>query len=374
MEIKKEDKIPIYDYYYDNKNNLEYHLYNKNKLWANGVSMMENSELFGFDEDTYSFNINASKFNPNKFDLDINNYFNFRENFNLLSDVKYPIDIFKNLISDNLTTLQKIIISDTKNNDKIINLYMQKILNFIEIIGLLSHLYTNKNTKKFLVTGTGNFMNQIIPNFIFDDIIENNIDYEIFIFESCAEQDGFGCPTNTEIYNFIKNKEKEKGKKINMENIKIIHIQNEIYLINIFMFLKKYIIRDNVNIICDTIGTGDPLEYELSKINNEYINFMNLDDLYNKHIIYYMATGSKFIYFDTLQKKFININVEKLYNCEYKTNRKACPLDAINYKNVLNNDPTEDIKKSLISAGGNKYYQKYNKYKLKYLQLKNKLT
>ncbi len=357
-----EDNISIYKYENQKYKELEYNLYYLNEEWRNKTMLTDYPELCGLDEDTYLCDINKAKFNPTNFDEDIDNYYVFKDKFKLTNEEPFDKNFFKTVICDNMDIFAKYIGENKSNSD--INHYVDTIKVSIEIIGLLKYLYDNKIKKKFFILGPANKKEQIIPKFIFEEINKNNECYEIYVFEPCDTEGGWGCPTSKEIYEYINSNLEDKSK---ISNIKIFHIKNFIMDIILFMFLKVIlgVYNDTTNIICNVIGTGHSLNDETIKIKK--LKIFNIEEcIIEGKIIWFYAVGGKLIWYDKEKRDFTCINIPLTNPCRYS------PLNCINYENILNNNITSEIIKELSQEAG-KYYKKYLKYKAKYLKLK-KLT
>lgn len=354
----------------DDTSNLEFTKYsstvNFNKLFQEKIR----AQYIENEEGEYIFDISNTCLNPENLELDTYdcwyNKIQLWDNCdiscnNFISNLKSIIPLISNGFPDLIA----------------INNYYKSIRSFTEIWNLFSQIYDNDFTNKFFVLGSGDFIEQIFPKFMIDHVIETNAKYEIYIIEPC--EDAFGCPNFDELYDKLK--EKLGSNQTKLKNFKINHLVVFIDKPSLFYTIYKLNKVNNKNIIYDTIDTGGNKDRQLNNYNSSLVYFNNItandfqNCLINGKINIYFGTGLSFIYYDKIAKifKLVRFNSLKLRNCEYNKEKKDCPLNEFPLDRILNNDFHDfDFTPYQASAGG--YYNKYLKYKAKYLQLKSTLT
>lgn len=258
--------------------------------------------------------------------------------------------------------------------------YYRSISSFTQIWNLFNNIYKNEIKNKLIVLGPGNFMEQCIPQFLINDILANDKIYDIYLIDHCNE--GFGCPSIDEIISYLKYK-LGSNYDTKIRNFKINHLRLAIDLYALFYTIYCLNTPDIKTIIYDTIytgGKGDSIvnNYNsifkyLQKITNN--NFIN--SLESKNIVIYMGAGNKFIFFNNTDKIFKLEKIDKLKNCKNKItdeeNNKDCPLSEFPLECIINNNFDDfDFTPYQTIAGG--YFNKYLKYKTKYLKLKSTLA
>jgi hypothetical protein len=261
--------------------------------------------------------------------------------------------------------------------------YYKKISSFTQIWNLFNNIYKNEIKNKLIVLGPGNFMEQCIPQFLINDILTNDKIYDIYLIDHCDE--GFGCPSIDEIISYLKYK-LGSNYDTKIRNFKINHLRLAIDLYALCYTIYCLNTPDIKTIIYDTIHTGSK---GVSIVNNynsifKYLqkitdsNFIN--SLESKNIIIYMGTGHKFIFFNNTDKIFKLEKIDKLRNCKYritdKNVDKGCPLSEFPLECIINNnfDYFDFTPYQTIAASAGGYFNKYLKYKAKYLKLKSTLA
>jgi len=283
------------------------------------------------------------------------------------------------------------------------------IISYFYSSSLFNRLFDDRFKNKLFVLGPGNFYKEIFPDFVIKDIKDNNSFYEITIIEACGNPDDpfetWGCPKYEALKNVVKDLLPNNSNNVKINNILNSPIENYelLYLLN--KKTNKDIVKST---IINTIPRGGHLEPIINRLNilYEFIK-TNHTDLYKRitinNVIYYVATGSKFIFFNVKEGRFNGFKFSSLvdtipnctnkydpeYNPEFGDTYTFCELDALDPNDLLtNNFDRFQIKyKKLIQeqskpneplhviVGGNRnmFYIKYLKYKSKYLKLKNKM-
>jgi len=306
--------------------------------------------------------------------LNVNNIF-------LYDDVELPLIKFNkilNIFIKNRTDL----INETEKNIALFKFFYSNIVTTFLIETLIKIEYP----KKYIIIGPGNFINQIIPLFIINDIKKNYTKWQIFIFEAsiCDEQSefgkttGFGC-----VGNYVKTYINKIDQNIS-KYLDIILINSNLELDNFFFlsFINKTFEKIIIN---DTTASFDP-KHSLEKIDYNYIekfipNFIT-NYINNNHIIWY-SSGSglkkKIVYYNKISQTFETIDDDRIdleTNCKKNhnsvVNDALCPLDYYSIEMVLNNNFNE-LKLSSVPKKKEGFYNKYLKYKNKYLYLKNQI-
>lgn len=367
---------PIFNYLkenYEDKFTLEH--FELNEGWVKQTKFYDYPERYGLDEETYLNNIKKSIFSPERFceNLDIC----FDSNLKLFAKTIGYQEIDKDLLLKQIKDLPAYLIplaeyiliksntsfSPTLNVDAFRGDRDSKVISFIidaiPTYALLNYLYNDEIKNKYFCLGTGKSLNQIIPYYIIDDINKNNEKYEIFIFENC--EGGFGCPDAKYIYDYLlKNIAVDK-----ISNIKFYHILTHVEILSIWHILKNIYISSSQIIICDTIGTGHDLINEINKYNEKLKiinkitnNSFSCNFLNTNKIITYLCTGKKIIFYLPSINKFVGHITKQLFI-----------LDILSSEIIKNNNIEKDL-----NLDGDSYYNKYLKYKNKYIKLKTTLT
>lgn len=244
--------------------------------------------------------------------------------------------------------------------------YMTELNNYIRLDNLLNYGWDTGFDNKIIALGTGDFYKQALPNFVINDINNNNQKYEIILIEPC--DDGFGCPEYKSMEEFLKPLINDLSK------IKITFISS--YCSNYALYSSLFNLINLINkcTVINTIGTGHKLDKETEELN-KFISFMKINhtDFYRDFIltnklIYYFATGLKFIYFNNNEERFNGIKISlDTFNCKHKETDKVCELDLFDTNDLLTNNYNN------FKLYGSETKRKYLKYKMKYLNLKKLL-
>ena len=368
-------------------------------LFIENISFIEKIENISFIYTEYSHD--QIKLNYNLF-FDFDSDFNFilkKEAYPDMFDLKYfikSIKLFKNqninesfydiikIYAKNSYNLYKYYIEDQHYISKYTKMnptdfcntlltsfhknYTESIIDLIYFYNLLDFRWDINFENKIIVIGIGDFYKQAFPNFLINDINNFNKKYEIIIIDGCLEV-GFGCPS----YNAIKIFINEVIHKQKISNIKITVIKLNVDNYSIYYSLINKIDEISKCIIINTIGTGHHLDdeiidlnYFINTIKNNHFDFYQQNILTHK-IIYYLATGKKFCYFDNDKENFDGFHLKKSMNCLHKKENKYCELDFFNDCDLLSNN----YKEFNLQKIENKTHRiKYLKYKSKYLMLK----
>jgi hypothetical protein len=341
---------------------------------------MESIILFEKDEKHLEFTLNSY---VAKQELNLYSFYNVIDeiNFNApeLVHTKFDDLISKIKIFDDLQlkdTFKEIFYSfsdnvfkfSINNETKLIDQtkYMNEMNNYTHLFNIFNYIWNSNFDNKIIALGTGDFYKQALPNFVINDININNKKYEIILIDPC--EDGFGCPEYKSLEEFLKPLINDLSK------IKITFISCFCSNYSLYLSLFNLINLIDKCIIINTIGTGHKIENETSELN-KFINFMkiNHNDFYEQFIltnrlIYYFATGLKFIYFNNNEQIFIGIRLNlKTLNCKHKEEDKVCELDFFDYNDLLTNNYVN------FKLDDSEIKIKYLKYKMKYLNLKKLL-
>ncbi len=258
--------------------------------------------------------------------------------------------------------------------------YLESIIRFFNIFNLLESIWDTNFDNKVFALGTGDFYKQAFPNFVINNINNLNKKYEIILIETCGDK-GFGCPNKyDEFHSFLSTLIPNK-----LSNIKITLISCEMSELPLYFSLKEKIASISKCYIINTIGTGHKITDELLNMNTlknilktYETAFYNNYILTNK-IIYYFATGTKIIYLNTREEKFVGSQIKTPNNCKHKNQDKICELDLFNDQDISENNYENITQRiayldSVNSDAKNDAKRKYLKYKSKYLMLKKSLN
>jgi hypothetical protein len=321
--------------------------------------------------------------------------------------------IYKNYFKQKLISteadVKEAVRIDKINNKTSVPIYnnTKNLLRLIQLCPIINYLRPEVRNK-LIVIGTGNFIGQIFPKPIIDDI-NNNSCWDVIIIEDCGD-DGFGCPNQEIITNEINQKITDQTKR---GNVHFYHfkMQSSIEAILAYLLLMKHGRNDFYDrfIIYDTIGSGHHLPQYINEYNEILSNLKFLDQDFSqiieeKKIIPIVETGNKLVYYSYLHKNFVGCRTEKpINNCKKIVSKRLdngsivfvsedayCGLNLFTLNQLLDldvNSPTYDsscnrsqliIKSPIIKNisqtpqnGG--YLNKYLKYKQKYLELKQQL-
>jgi len=336
------------------------------------------------DDYEYVFDLSGACLLPDKLgDISDNCWYN---NINLHDGIEINKKVFLSVINKMLPCIYDYSKEKAKNNPYIpkpvtdfhlLRIYYVTISSFTQIWNLFYRIFKNEIKNKLIVLGPGNFMEQCIPQFVINDILSTNKVYDIYLIDPCDE--GWGCPTIDLLIGYLRSKLGDNYDE-KISNFKITHLSLTIELYPLFYTIYCLNEPDMKTIIYDTIGTGHKGSEELNKYNlilnslqkitnNDFINL-----LISKNIVAYMGSGPKFIYFNNKDKNFKLEGTNNLKNCSTSGGAlRDCPLSKFPIDCILNNNFDDfDFKPYKTSEGG--YYNKYMKYKLKYLKLKSTLT
>lgn len=298
----------------------------------------------------------------------------------------YIYDSHPILVDDYTLKFNQLLLAQKKYNEDnkldiyTLNKYMLQSTETIFAYYLLKCVIKIEFPKKYIIAGPGNFINQIIPLFIINDINTNNAKWQIIIFgNNDITNEPHGSYGN--IGDYVKEYIKTKISKDKIKNLDILAIDQG-YSYNrgmevSYLFLPFIESQFEKLILNDTLGRS-PFNKKDSIIDYNIIKYIIPDiiETYintNKIIYYNNSYGSRVDYYNKeLQEwNFYEIKYDKNNNCnqnyllaEYD---KKCALDDVPLDVVLNNEfSILDAEKS--KKGG--YYEKYLKYKMKYVSLK----
>jgi len=336
--------VQIFNFENKNYEALKFESFTLNKDW-NEKTNMGNIERFGINDEDYTIDLTKSIYNPANF-CELDNCFEANIYLFKKSNGEYQ-EINKRLLRGQLLGLIPLYQEEDKYKKNATN-YTNYITYNIANFAILNYVYRKENKNKYMCFGPGGNMNQLIPSYIINDISNNNEFYDIFIFEDCDDVK-FGCPDSKIIYDYLKNLLDLKK----LKNIQFYHIKTKIEILSFWYILQNIYIDSTQIIMCDTIGTGQPLEKYLDEYNNNLRiidihtnNNFRMNFLIPKKIISYVSTGTKFLYFR-----------DNLFNGFRQS--KEFLLSDLSYDEVKGNNINQE-----------KYLQKYLKYKKKYLALK----
>jgi hypothetical protein len=338
---------------------------------------ISNYEFFDEDEETFDFFLKNSVKPDVPFDilsiLNVSEITLLNDSQNLADSINFKINAVKNMFWQ----LSEIIV-DSRNNSKIdlakitldkSNIYILNITNYFMLNELISYITDSIFNNLLIALGTGEFYKQAFPNFIINDICQNDKKYHILLIDYCESNSdvGFGCPQYIKIKEFLL--EHIPSDKLN--NIKVSFIKMKTLLLPLFLSITNVIDLVSKCFIIDTIGTGHLLLDELNKLNiivDVIKDTQIFSLLLENKIVYYFATGNKFIYFDITQRKFIGKKAKGIMNCKKGIINRVCELDYLDDNQLLlNSFPDFDIRYADFFEEMKK---KYLKYKSKYLKLK----
>ncbi len=352
-------------------------LFNKEEVIGDFVyetySAIKQVEGFSFagltdmDEDTYMPSLKQSVLHTNPV-IDVFNITGINQ-VNLFSggqqlsieNLNQKINEYKNIFWERYLSDEKVQKQEkTLKDQNMLSGYLNNIINFVYTYSALNNIWDTSFDNKVLSIGIGDFYKQTLPNFVINDINSSNKKYHFIIIEPCG--DSFGCPDFETVKEFFKSHIPNK-----LSNIKVSLLKLESTPLIIFLSLLNLINLITKCFIIDTVGTGHSEKDTINEMNiinciikKSFRQFYDQNFKTSK-LIYYVATGFKFIYLNTIKERFESKRPNSEPNCQHKEKLKLCELDKFNDTDLYNNNFSE-------------FQQKYLKYKAKYLALKKLLN